>query len=90
MLLRARLCAHHCMSSTYGALVYSLSVCCCSVDFLQVLSIFTSFNFRWPKALKALFVAASASTYNDQLVAPECSISQWTFDTKYDELCRSS
>ncbi len=23
-------------------------------------------------------------------LSPECSISQWTFDTKYDELCRSS
>jgi hypothetical protein len=46
------------------------------------MSIFTSFEFQWPKALKSLFAYASATTYNDQLMAPECSVSQWSFELK--------
>ena len=53
------------------------------VDFLQIISIFTSFDFQWPVSLKKLFAVASATTYNDQLVAPECSVKTWTFELKW-------
>ena len=47
------------------------------------MSIFTSFNFKWPSSLVKLFDVASAATYNDQLMAPECSVSLWNFSLKY-------
>ncbi len=47
---------------------------CCKPlqDFLQVLSIFASFNFEWPPALVALFNAFSLASFNLELLAPEC------------------
>jgi hypothetical protein len=52
------------------------------VDFLQIMSIFSSFKFKWPAAINKLFAYASATTYNDQLVAPECSVKNWSFEMK--------
>jgi hypothetical protein len=52
------------------------------VDFLQVVSVFTSFGFKWPIQLTTLFNAASISSFNEQLMAPECSIGSWSFGTK--------
>ena len=46
----------------------SLSVIGVAVDFLQVVSLFSSFGFAWPEELTSLFKAASASTVNEQLV----------------------
>ena len=46
----------------------SLSVIGVGVDFLQVVSLFSSFGFAWPEELTSLFKAASASTVNEQLV----------------------
>lgn len=53
------------------------------VDFLQVVSVFTSFGFKWPIQLTTLFNAASISSFNEQLMAPECSIGSWSFGTKW-------
>ena len=50
----------------------------------QIMSIFTSFNFKWPVSLVKLFNIASAATYNEQLMAPECSVSVWSFAFKYE------
>ena len=61
----------------------NMSALCIGVDFLQIISIFTSFDFQWPLSLKKLFAVASATTYNDQLVAPECSVKTWTFELKW-------
>ena len=52
------------------------------VDFLQIMSIFTSFGFTWPANLKALFQYTSLSTFNDQMMAPECTVTTWTFTNK--------
>ncbi len=41
-------------------------------DFLQVLSIFASFEFEWPPALVGLFNALSLASFNLELLAPEC------------------
>ncbi len=46
----------------------SLSVVGVGVDFLQVVSLFSSFGFDWPVEMKSLFKMASASTVNEQLV----------------------
>ncbi len=46
----------------------SLSVIGVGVDFLQVVSLFSSFGFAWPSQLTSLFKVASASTVNEQLV----------------------
>ncbi len=53
------------------------------VDFLQIVSMFTAFGFTWPHELTALFKIASTSTFNEQLMAPECSVSGWGFQMKY-------
>ncbi len=52
------------------------------VDFLQIVSMFTAFGFRWPSELTSLFKIASTSTFNEQLMAPECSVSGWGFQMK--------
>ncbi len=62
----------------------NLSALGIGVDFLQVVSLFSSFGFAWPPQLTALFAASSAASFNDQLVAPECSIGTWSFSQKYD------
>ena len=50
-------------------------MCVCLVlgqDFLQVLSIFASFDFEWPPALVKLYSAFSLAGFNLELLAPEC------------------
>jgi hypothetical protein len=53
-----------------------------SVAFVQVVSVFSSFGFQWPVQLTKLFAASSMSTFNEQLMAPECSIGAWSFELK--------
>ncbi len=43
---------------------------------------FSSFGFQWPVQLTKLFAASSMSTFNEQLMAPECSIGSWSFELK--------
>jgi hypothetical protein len=50
--------------------------------------VFTSFGFKWPIQLTKLFDAASATSFNEQLMAPECSIGAWGFELKYVAWCR--
>jgi hypothetical protein len=54
-----------------------------SVASVQVVSVFSSFGFQWPVQLTKLFAASSMSTFNEQLMAPECSIGAWSFELKY-------
>ncbi len=52
-----------------------MRLCVCLVlgqDFLQVLSIFASFDFEWPPALVKLYSAFSLAGFNLELLAPEC------------------
>ncbi len=44
---------------------------------------FTSFGFKWPGQLAKLFAASSMSSFNDQLMAPECSVGAWNFEYKW-------
>jgi hypothetical protein len=60
----------------------NLSALGIGVDFLQVVSLFSSFGFAWPPELTSLFAASSATSFSDQLVAPECSIGTWSFSRK--------
>ncbi len=67
----------------------SLSALGIGMDFLQVVSLFTSFGFEWPSQLTSLFNAFSFSSFNDQLLAPECSVGTWSFRRKcVYPLCR--
>ncbi len=45
------------------------------IDFLQTLSMFKSFAFQWPGTIGLTLAAAAASTFNIDLVSPECTIS---------------
>ncbi len=47
------------------------------------MSIFSSFGFRWPYQLTSLFNAASTSSFNQQLLAPECSVGSVGFAAKW-------
>ena len=58
------------------------SVISIGLDFMQIVSIFVNLNFQWPDQLRKLFAAASTSTFNTQVLAPECSISAWNFTLK--------
>jgi hypothetical protein len=53
------------------------------IDFLQIVSIFTSFGFLWPNELNDLFNAASVASLNDQLLAPECTVHSWSVQRKW-------
>ncbi len=53
----------------------------CTVILLK-LDRFTSFGFDWPPVLVKLFSIASLSSFNDQLLAPECSVGGWGFKLK--------
>jgi hypothetical protein len=52
----------------------NLSALGVGVDFLQVVSMFASFNFDWPVELRGILNTVSASNLNIQLLAPECSL----------------
>jgi hypothetical protein len=67
------------LARRYGVNLSALGI---GVDFLQVVSLFSSFGFSWPPALTGLFNASSTSSFNDQLMAPECSIGTWSFASK--------
>jgi hypothetical protein len=43
---------------------------------------FTSFGFTWPTMLLKMYNIASMSSFNEQLLAPECSIGGWGFKVK--------
>jgi hypothetical protein len=40
---------------------------------------------QWPSELVSLFNVASMSSFNEQFLAPECSIGGWGFAPKYDK-----
>jgi hypothetical protein len=67
------------LARKYGINLSALGI---GVDFLQVVSLFSSFGFTWPPALTVLFNASSTSSFNDQLLAPECSVGSWSFTSK--------
>ena len=43
---------------------------------------FTSFGFKWPPLLTKMYNVASMSSFNEQFLAPECSIGTWGFQLK--------
>lgn len=51
-------------------------------DFIQILSVFSGFDFSWPVELRDVFTTLSASNLNLELVAPECSVN-WTYEQKW-------
>ena len=52
------------------------------VDFLQTLSMFKSFAFAWPILINMTLAATAASTFNIDLVSPQCTITI-TFERKW-------
>jgi hypothetical protein len=51
-------------------------------DFLQIISMFTSFKFAWPPTLLSLFKALSFANFNLELLAPECSFKS-TYEARW-------
>uniref|UniRef100_A0A7S1GCG6 IPT/TIG domain-containing protein n=1 Tax=Bicosoecida sp. CB-2014 TaxID=1486930 RepID=A0A7S1GCG6_9STRA len=52
------------------------------IDFVQVLSVFSGYDFAWPVEIRSVFTTMSAANLNLELVAPECSVN-WTFEQKW-------
>ena len=64
------------------------------VDLLQTLSMFKSFAFSWPRVVDVTLSATAASTFNIDLVSPECSISitfveKWYILQVFPVICAS-
>ncbi len=55
---------------------------CHTVRAIANLHSFTSFGFTWPPLLTKMFNVASMSSFNEQFLAPECSIGSWGFQLK--------
>ena len=53
------------------------------VDYFQVLAIFATSKVDWPPALQKLFQAMSAFNLNLEIAAPECSIPDVQYTTKW-------
>jgi hypothetical protein len=58
-------------------------------DFVQVLAMFSGFDFDWPPAVKTLYNFFSLLNFNFDLLAPECSLSI-NFETKWSVSCTRS
>lgn len=52
------------------------------VDFLQICSMFSSFDFAWPAEAITLFDAMSASSLNIDIAAPQCAL-PFTYANKF-------
>ena len=44
-------------------------------DFLQIISIFSAFDFDWPPLLLSIYNSMSLAAFNLEFLAPECSFS---------------
>ena len=44
-------------------------------DFLQIISIFSAFDFDWPPLLLSIYNSLSLAAFNLEFLAPECSFS---------------
>ncbi len=51
-------------------------------DVLQIISMFASFEFKWPAALTTLYNTFSFANFNLELLAPECSFTV-SYSTKW-------
>ena len=51
-------------------------------DFLQALSMFSSFGFDWPPTVRALLDVFSLLNFNFELLAPECTVTL-NYETKW-------
>ena len=52
-------------------------------DYFQVLSMFTDADVQWPPALKQLYQMFSFFSFDMDVVAPECLVPEFKFETKF-------
>ena len=52
------------------------------IDFAQIVAMFAAFDFAWPVALRRSLNSVSASNFNLQILAPECSVT-WSFKQRF-------
>jgi hypothetical protein len=75
------------MDSTRDIVVDAGMRCVTSCVRSLVMCSFTSFGFAWPPLLTKMFNVASMSSFNEQFLAPECSIGGWGFQLKWVPSC---
>ena len=61
------------MLTTDGSMLRYMSPHHCVQDFLQVVSMFSGFQFDWPPLLLDVYKWMSFTNFNLELVAPECN-----------------
>ena len=52
-------------------------------DYFQVLAMFTDCDVDWPPALKHLYRALSFFSFDIDIVAPECLVPDFPYETKF-------
>ena len=53
------------------------------VDYFQILAMFGNSKVTWPPAIVSLFRLMSSLSFNLDITAPECSLPNLTYSTKW-------
>ncbi len=54
-----------------------------AVDYFQILAMFGNAKVKWPPAILTLFRLMSSLSFNLDITAPECSMPNLSYDTKW-------
>lgn len=73
------LCSVAYFLTKYGVQLAAVSIC---IDFCQVVSLFSSYDFAWPRVVSSAYSVLSAFNLNLELASPECSVG-WDYETKW-------
>ena len=71
------------MLTTDGSMLRYMSPHHCVQDFLQVVSMFSGFQFDWPPLLLDVYKWMSFTNFNLELVAPECNVHVRNFSRSF-------
>lgn len=72
---RVTVCTVSCSSTAWADYLLLLCVPCVDCSF-------SSFGFKWPTILSKMYNIASMTSFNEQFLAPECSVGGWSFQLK--------
>ncbi|GBG24702.1 Protein O-linked-mannose beta-1,2-N-acetylglucosaminyltransferase 1 [Hondaea fermentalgiana] len=73
------LCSVAYFLTKYGVQLAAVSIC---IDFCQVVSLFSTYDFAWPSVVSGAYAVLSAFNLNLELASPECSVG-WDYETKW-------
>jgi hypothetical protein len=80
VLFATMLCSLAYFLTKHGVQLAAVSIC---IDFCQVVSLFSSYDFAWPPVVHGAYSVMSAFNLNLDLASPECSVG-WDYHTKWN------